>query len=108
MAVTCWRGGGDALVGAPLRHVRVGDVRLRAGTGSVTLLATGRRCGTSVYAGDRDYATVGPSVTTLDFNGDGRVDFAVGDPSAVAGAGEVVRRNLVAPPPDNRCFLRDA
>ncbi|MFO0609848.1 MAG: VCBS repeat-containing protein [Polyangiales bacterium] len=98
---------GDALVGAPLANVRVGDVvRPRAGT--VGLFAAGAAAGTSAYAGDRDYATVGAAVTTLDFNGDGRVDFAVGDPSAVAGGWEVVRRNLVAPPPDNRCFLRTA
>ncbi len=96
---------GDALVGAPLAHTRVGDV-VRPRAGAVSLFPSGASTGAVSYAGDRDYALVGSSVATLDFNGDGRVDYAVGDPSAIAGGWEVVRRGAVAPPPDNRCFLR--
>lgn len=98
---------GDALVGAPLANTRAGDVvRPRAGT--VSLFPAGAPTGSLAYAGDRDYALVGSAVTALDFNGDGRTDIAVGDPSAAAGGWEVVRRGLVAVPPDNRCFLRTA
>ncbi len=98
---------GDALVGAPQAHLAVeAVVRPRAGTIS-TYPSNGSPAAVT-YAGNRDFAQLGTAVTTLDFNGDGRTDVAVGDASASAGGWDVVRLGQVAPSPDPACFLHTA
>ena len=99
--------GGDALVGAPQAHLTVG-AGVRAMSGAVTSFAASSATGAAAFTGDRDYARLGSAITVLDFNGDGRADVAIGDPGAIAGGWDVVRRGAVAPPPDNRCFIRSA
>lgn len=96
---------GDALVGAPLAWVAAGGVWARAGTVS---FAPSNGATSVAFEGDREYAFAGSAIATLDFNGDGRTDVAIADVRAVAGGWEVVRRGAVAPPADDRCFLRTA
>ncbi|MFO0650113.1 MAG: FG-GAP-like repeat-containing protein [Polyangiales bacterium] len=99
--------GGDALVGAPQAHLTVG-AGVRAMAGAVTSFPASSATGTAGFTGDRDYARLGSAIAVLDFNGDGRADVAIGDPGAIAGGWDVVRRGAVAPPPDSRCFIRSA
>jgi hypothetical protein len=98
---------GDAVVGAPLAHTAAGAT-VRARTGAVSLYGAGSSAATGAYVGEREFGQLGSAVATLDFNGDGRVDLAIGEATAPAGGWEVVRRGLVAPPPDDRCFLHTA
>lgn len=98
---------GDALVGAPNAQTASGGV-VRARTGAVALYPSGATAASTSIVNDREHGGVGASLAVLDFNGDGRPDVAVGDPGAPAGGWEVVRRALVAPPADERCFLHAA
>lgn len=98
---------GDVLVGAPLANVPAGAV-VRARAGTVSMFAANATTGAVAFSGDREYALSGSAITTLDFNGDGRTDVAIGDPNAVAGGWDVVRRGAVATPANDRCFLHTA
>jgi hypothetical protein len=54
----------------------------------------------------RDNAQYGAVMTTLDFDGDGLLDLAVGEPGATAGGNDWVTRGEVGNALTDRCFLR--
>jgi hypothetical protein len=93
--------------GAPLASQGAAP-SLRVRSGGVWLFPRGANAAVQTLGGERENAQVGRAVATLDFNGDGRTDLALGDPSATAGGWDVVRRGTVATPPNDLCFLRTA
>jgi hypothetical protein len=103
--------GGDLLVGTPGAHSpamgalpagyaqRVGALAvLRASDGNMSVS----------IAGERSYSNFGRFMTTLDFNGDGRLDVAVGDPNGASGGLDALRAGRVLLPASTGCMLRDA
>ncbi len=54
----------------------------------------------------RDNAQFGAVMTALDFDGDGRLDLAVGEPGATSGGNDWVTRGEVANASNDPCFLR--
>ncbi len=96
---------GTLFVGAPLASQRT-DTTLRPRNGGVWSFPPGQTTADAALREPRENAQTGGAVALLDFNGDGRLDLAVGDPSASAGGWDLVRRGEVATPATDECFLR--
>lgn len=96
---------GGLFVGAPFASQRV-DATLRPRNGGVWSFPPGQRTPDFALREAREGAQTGAALALLDFNGDGRLDLAVGDPSAAAGGWDMVRRGEVVPPATDECFLR--
>ncbi len=91
--------------GAPFASQRT-DATLRSRNGGVWSFPPGQTTASVALREPREAAQIGAALALLDFNGDGRPDLAVGDPSAAAGGWDMVRRGEVVAPATDECFLR--
>ncbi|MBL8604860.1 MAG: VCBS repeat-containing protein [Myxococcales bacterium] len=82
------------------------DAGFRQRTGVVDQFAGSNSAPSRRFWVDRDSAQMGAAITTLDFDGDGRLDLAIGDPGGTAGGRDWVTQSLVGNAADDRCFLR--